>query len=69
MYTNSRATLSAPELAECLGISRAGAYNLMQANGFPSFRIGKRVMVTKAAFEKWLEEQQRKGGVNSWATK
>lgn len=56
-----RITLSAPEVAAALGISHGGAYNLMQAQGFPAFRIGKRVMVTKAAFEQWLEDQQRKG--------
>lgn len=61
MQQIQRQTLSAPELATYLGISRSGAYNLMQAVDFPSFRIGKRVMVTKAAFEKWLDEQQRKG--------
>ncbi len=61
MDFTKKKTLSAPELAECLGISRAGAYNLMQAQDFPSFRIGKRVLVTNAALEKWLEEQQRKG--------
>lgn len=56
-----RQTYSAPEVAAYLGISRTGAYNLMQAVDFPSFRIGGRIMVTKAAFERWLEEQQRKG--------
>ena len=54
----TRQTFSAPDVAEYLGISRTGAYNLMQAVGFPSFRIGGRVMVTKTAFEKWLEGQQ-----------
>ncbi len=54
-------TLSATELSQYLGISRSGAYNLMQANGFPSFRIGGRIIVTRSAFEKWLEEQQLKG--------
>lgn len=44
-------TLSAPDIAEFLGISRSGAYNLMQAIDFPSFRISGRVMVTRAAFE------------------
>ena len=56
-----RITMSASELASCLGISRAGAYNLMQATDFPSFRIGGRIMVTRTALEEWLNEQQRKG--------
>lgn len=59
--STERKTYSAPEVAAYLGISRTGAYNLMLAEGFPSFRVGVRIMVTKAAFEKWLEEQQKKG--------
>lgn len=56
--TTTRHTYSAPEIAEYLGISRTGAYNLMHAADFPSIRIGNRVLVTKAAFESWLERQQ-----------
>ena len=53
-------TLTAADIATYLGISRSGAYNLMQAVDFPSFRIGGRIMVTRAAFEAWLVEQQGK---------
>ena len=56
--STERKTYSAPEVAAYLGISRTGAYNLMQAKGFPSFRIGTCWRVTKVAFEKWLDEQQ-----------
>lgn len=56
--STTRQTYSAPEIAEYLGISRTGAYNLMQAEDFPSIRIGNRVMVTIAAFDAWLEQQQ-----------
>jgi len=54
----TRQTLAAPEIAEYLGISRSGAYNLLHAASFPSFHIGGRVMVTRKAFEKWLDDQQ-----------
>ena len=59
--TVNKKTYSAADLAEYLSISLVGAYNLMQSHGFPSFRIGRRILVTCDAFEKWLEEQQRKG--------
>lgn len=55
-----RITLNAIELAACLGVSRATAYNLLHAKDFPAFTIGKRRLVTKVAFERWLEEQQCK---------
>lgn len=40
-------TYSAPELAILLGISRSEAYNLMHRADFPSFRIGKRLLVKR----------------------
>ena len=40
-------TYSAPELAILLGISRSAAYNLMHRADFPSFRIGKRLLVKR----------------------
>lgn len=51
-------TYSAPEVAAYLGISRSGAYNLMRTCGFPSFRVGSRMLVTRTAFEQWIERQQ-----------
>ena len=54
-----RQTYSAREIAAYLGISVSGAYNLLLAEKFPSFRVGKRNMVTKAAFEEWLIKQQQ----------
>ncbi len=56
-----KSTYSAADISEYLSISLVGAYNLMQSQGFPAFRIGRRILVTRAAFEKWLEEQQLKG--------
>ena len=52
-------TFSAPDIAHYLGISKTGGYNLMQAQGFPSFRIGSRWLVTQEAFVEWLKQQQQ----------
>ena len=35
--------LSAPEVAEVLGISRAGAYDLVRSAGFPHMKLGNRI--------------------------
>ena len=55
-----RITMSASQLAAHLGVSRTTAYLLMKTEGFPSFYIGKRALVTKEALSKWIEEQQGK---------
>lgn len=50
-------TLNAPELAKLLGISRSAAYNLMHRADFPSFRIGKRLLVTQDKVFEWVDAQ------------
>ena len=53
-------TLSANQLAQVLGISRANAYTLMHAEGFPTIRIGKRMVVPKDKLIAWMDEQSTK---------
>lgn len=55
--------LNADQLSEALGISRAGAYELMHSKGFPTLRIGKRMMVSKDQFIGWID---RKSGEGLW---
>ena len=41
--------VSAAEAARLLGVSRPTLYNLLNQSGFPSFRVGNRVLVSGAA--------------------
>ena len=50
-------TLSAPQVAEVLGSSRAKAYTLMHSGGFPTLTIGKRMVVPKYKLLAWMDEQ------------
>jgi len=64
-YTNYEQlplTLNARDVAAVLGISKANAYFLFHAEGFPSIRIGKRLMVCKDKFLMWLDGQQKGAG-------
>ncbi|MBQ3195592.1 MAG: helix-turn-helix domain-containing protein [Clostridia bacterium] len=56
-YEELPIVLSAKELAAALCISRSGAYGLLKSEGFPSVKVGNRVMVGRAAFIKWLEKE------------
>ena len=47
-------TLTAPEVGEVLGISRAAAYELVRSKGFPHIRIGTRILVPKDKFIQWI---------------
>lgn len=53
--------LSVPEVAAVLGISRAGTYELVKSEGFPSLKIGSRVVVPKEKFISWIDEQISQG--------
>ena len=54
------AILVAEDLSNILRISRAGAYYLMHSKDFPTIHIGKRMLVRKDLFIKWLEDQSGK---------
>lgn len=50
-------TLSAPDIACALGVSRSCAYNLLHQENFPTIKLGRRLVVTKTKFIQWLEVQ------------
>lgn len=56
-YMDLPLMLSVPEVGEVLGISRAGAYELVRSKGFPKVKIGNRIVIPKDRFIQWIEEQ------------
>ena len=56
-YEQLPLALSAEEVAQVLGISRANAYTLMHSKSFPTLTIGKRLVVPKDKLLVWMEEQ------------
>ena len=49
--------LSAEDVAQVLGISRANAYTLMHSKGFPTIKIGKRMTVPKDKLIERIDKQ------------
>lgn len=49
--------LNAETVAKLLGISISSSYELMHEKGFPSLRIGSRLIVPKEKFTQWVEEK------------
>lgn len=47
--------LNANMVADLLGISQSSAYELMHEKGFPSLRIGNRLVVPREKFQIWME--------------
>jgi len=55
-YDEFPAVMGVSDLQQILPLSRAGIYNLVNSNGFPVVRVGKRFLVPKAGLIAWLEQ-------------
>ena len=53
-------TINVAGLRAYLGIGRATAYELVNSDGFPSFRIGKKILINVDLLEKWIEQNIQK---------
>lgn len=49
-----KTTWSVKELAKEMGISLPKAYELVNSDGFPTIRIGTRILIPVDAFREWL---------------
>ena len=54
--------LNAATVASVLGVSPSSGYELMHEKGFPSLRIGNRIVVPKECFIQWVEQNTAGGG-------
>ena len=55
MSQEERLTLDIAACARLLGISRGSAYSLAAEGKLPTIRLGRRVVIPKAAFDAWLD--------------
>ena len=49
------------QVGSMLGVSRTYAYQLVHSEGFPTIRLGRRVLIPAGAFNDW-QAAQIKGG-------
>ena len=52
-----RTTMSVQELSAQMGISLPKAYELAKTPGFPTLRIGTRILIPVDAYKAWLVRQ------------
>jgi excisionase family DNA binding protein len=59
MKKSERLTITVEEAGKLLGVSRPTIYKIAsnRINGFPSFYIGKKILVHKDKFMEWLDNQ------------
>ena len=51
--------LNAELVAQVLGISQAGAYDLLHSEGSPVLKLGTHKVVPKEKFRQWVERDTR----------
>ena len=56
-YDDLPLMLSVLDVSAVLGISRAGAYELVKSEGFPAMNIGSRIIVPKEEFIFWIKQK------------
>ena len=54
--------LNADTVGKVLGVSFSSAYELMHEPGFPTLRIGSRMVVPKEQFVQWVSTHTQGGG-------
>lgn len=54
--------LNAAMVARVLGVAPSSAYELMHEKGFPTLRVGSRMVVPKEKFIEWVEQHMKGGG-------
>ena len=64
-YEDLPGVLSVRELKDFLGISRAGAYQLLHRADFPTLHVASRLLVAKDKLRVWMEQNTDRVG-NAW---
>lgn len=52
-----RMTLSVAEVQQALGVGRNTVYELVSRSDFPKIRVGRKIIVPRDAFLRWLAAQ------------
>lgn len=51
--------LNTTQLADLLGVSHSSVYELIREPGFPSLRIGKRIVIPKEELRQWISRNTK----------
>lgn len=52
---HERVMIGVNEIMQMMGIGRNRAYEIIKQKEFPSIKVGRRYLVHKEVFEKWLK--------------
>lgn len=55
--SETRITIGTKEAAAILGVSMPTIYEMVHMSGFPSIRVGRKILISIEGLKKWVEEQ------------
>lgn len=61
IYEYAPLTISVDTMAKEFNISRPEAYKLVHTPGFPSFSIGRRILINRKGLQRWIDAQSLAG--------
>ncbi len=61
VYEYMPLTISVETMAKEFNISRPEAYKLAHTPGFPSFSIGRRILINRKGLQRWMDIQSLAG--------
>lgn len=53
---DNKMTLTVKEMANMLNISLPTAYELVHSDGFPTLRMGRKILINAEMLQNWLNE-------------
>lgn len=59
--TTEKICLTVEQAAEALGLCRPTVLDLTHSQSFPSFRVGKRILIPRNALVEWANQRAREG--------
>lgn len=60
-YDTLPVAMTPEDVARVMGMSKNNVYQLMHSSAFPSFKVGRKLYVSKNAFIRWLENGEASG--------
>ena len=54
-------TLTVPEAARLLGISKPKMYELVHAGKFRTVKVGKKILISRQSLQDWIEKGENNG--------
>lgn len=53
-----KATMTVEEMRLFMGIGKRQAYNLANSRDFPSFRMGRKILINRERLAEWMKERE-----------